>query len=176
MSFVLSLLFIFFLLPSRSIQASYSIQAILPLSQTDDPDHFAQWAKAAKLAAAQVSASWAPSNSLYVDVLDYLNDELTLQMIGSAAMLNSSVLGVISDELGSRMLSGSAANFDVCTLTFTGCSLEIFHEVHALGYEVIRRVLSELWQEFKFSRKEPNPGGTSASQSTQCPNSFSICI
>jgi hypothetical protein len=99
-------------LSSLGSAETYTIQAILPLSGPN-ATQYAQWATSIRLAVSEVCSSWALTNSLVVDILDYKGDAMTLQTLGTAAMANSSVIAVVSDDVGAQTLSGGSSIFQV---------------------------------------------------------------
>jgi hypothetical protein len=121
---VLSILLCLLIGPTSLVSAStYVLQAILPLSSGSNEAQYAQWKDAIKLATSEVSTSWAPSDSLQVDFLDYGGNIKTLQNLGAAAMINSTVIAVLTDEQGGRALSTFASSFKVRTPQLTPSSL-----------------------------------------------------
>lgn len=81
----------------------YTLQAILPLSGNKSAQ-YRQWQSSAKLAASRVSAAWASSaspiissDSLVVDFVDSHSDSVVAIHAAVAAMLNSSVMAVLTD-------------------------------------------------------------------------------
>jgi hypothetical protein len=99
-------------LPTPAFAVDYSVQAILPLSGPNG-EQFEQWGKAIKMAASEVSATWTPTNSLQVDILDSYGDLRRLQSMAAAAVVNNSVVAVLTDEQGAAGLSGFASSFHV---------------------------------------------------------------
>ena len=79
---------------SPCLATDYTIQAILPISGTSGA-RYQQWASAARIAAAQVSASWAPNDALFVDVIDSKGNAIYAIQAAIDAGRNASVHAVI---------------------------------------------------------------------------------
>lgn len=86
-----------------AIAFQYTLQAILPLSGNKSAQ-YRQWQSSAKLAASRVSAAWASSSSpivsgdsLVVDFIDSQSDPVVAVHAAVAAMLNTSVMAVLTD-------------------------------------------------------------------------------
>jgi hypothetical protein len=105
--------------PTRA--ADYAVQVLLDLSGPNTVQ-YAQWVDSFKLAASEVSLSWAPSDSLSIDIFDTQGQLEQLQSLGALAIDNSSVIAVISDEQGYKALSGFASNAQVRPILFAPSS------------------------------------------------------
>lgn len=94
----------------NAYSVDYHIQVILPLSGPDGL-RYQQWASVARYAASQVTAGWASSgNALVVDVLDYEASYRGLASAGAAAISNTSVVGILVDDVMADSLAPYAAN------------------------------------------------------------------
>lgn len=81
--------------PTAVSGTQYIIQAFLPLNGTN-PSQTRQWESMLRLAADQVSASWASSgDSLVVDVFDFGTNDAKALALASQAGQNSSVLALL---------------------------------------------------------------------------------
>lgn len=94
----------------NAYSVDYHIQVVLPLTGPDAL-RYQQWASITRYAASQVTAKWASSgNALIVDVLDYGSSYRNLAAAGTAAVANSTVVGLLVDDIMADSFAPYAAN------------------------------------------------------------------
>lgn len=114
----------------ESYAIDYHIQLILPMN-SQEAAKYQQWASVARYAASEYSSRWPSGNSLIVDVLDYEGDFRKLATIGTAAMLNASVVGIMGDDLMTDKIAAfiSAAEVRSLSSSFPGFPSDILRSL-----------------------------------------------